>query len=66
MKNAVDPWVLTPEEVAEVLRLSRSTAYHLIEAGELPSVRIGRLRRVRKADLERWMEEHMSAEQKRS
>lgn len=66
MKNNLDPWVLTPEQVAEVLSLSRSTAYHLIETGELPSVRIGRLRRVRKVDLERWVEEHMSTVHKSS
>ncbi len=56
--STVEPWVLTPEQVAEALCLSRSTTYRLIETGELPTVRIGRLRRVRKEDLERWVAEH--------
>jgi len=56
---ATEPLVYTPEQVASLLCISRVTVYHLIEQGDLPSVCIGRLRRVRKADLERWMEEHL-------
>jgi len=49
----VEPLALTPEEVADALSVSRHTIYRLIERGEIPTVRIGRLRRVRKVDLER-------------
>jgi len=56
----VEPLALTPEEVADALSVSRHTIYRLIERGDIPTVRIGRLRRVRKVDLERWMEEHLS------
>jgi len=59
--RAFDPLVFTPEEVAELLCVSRYTVYRLIEQGNIPSVHIGRLRRVRKVDLERWMEEHLSS-----
>jgi excisionase family DNA binding protein len=34
--------VLTVEEVAEILRIGRSTAYDAINRGEIPSVRVGR------------------------
>lgn len=46
------PWtaspnrLLTVEQSAEFLNLSRSRVYELINAGELPSVTIGRSRRV--------------------
>lgn len=64
MDANTNPWVLTPDQVAAVLCLSRATTYRLIESGELPSVKIGRLRRVRKADLERWMEERLTGAKK--
>jgi len=57
----VEPLALTPEEVADALSVSRHTIYRLIERGNIPTVRIGRLHRVRKVDLERWIEEHLSS-----
>jgi len=57
----LQPLVFTPDEVAELLCVSRYTVYRLIEQGDIPSVCIGRLRRVRRVDLERWMEEHLSS-----
>lgn len=47
--------VLTIDEVAEVLRCSRSTVKSRITSGELPSVKIRGLRRVRTADLEAYV-----------
>lgn len=38
--------LLTPSEAASLLRVSRSTVYRLIEAGELGSLRIGASRRI--------------------
>lgn len=38
--------LLTPEDVAQRLSVGRSTVYALMRAGELRSVRIGRLRRI--------------------
>lgn len=46
--------MLTAAQVAERLHLAKSTVYRLIESGALPSVRIGRARRVREADLASW------------
>ncbi len=37
---------LTAEETAEVLRVGRSRVYELLAAGEITSVKIGRLRRI--------------------
>lgn len=38
--------VYTVEEAAELLSLSRAQLYRLIEVGDLPSIKIGRARRV--------------------
>jgi excisionase family DNA binding protein len=38
--------LLTPEEAAQRLALSRTTIYELIRTGELRSVKVGRARRI--------------------
>ena len=52
---AADRLLLTPEEAATVLRLSRTTVYALIRSGELRSVHIGRSCRISQAELERYV-----------
>ena len=37
-----DALVLTVEETAELLRISRGSAYEAVRAGDIPSIRIGR------------------------
>ncbi|MFC7501524.1 helix-turn-helix transcriptional regulator [Nocardioides sp. CPCC 206347] len=43
-------------EVAAYLSISRSKVYELLKSGELPSVHIDRTRRVRKSDLEGYVD----------
>lgn len=43
--------LLNAEAVAHILAISKRYAYHLMETGQIPSVRIGRSVRVLKADL---------------
>jgi excisionase family DNA binding protein len=43
--------VLTVEEAADVLRISRGAAYEAARRGELPSVRLGRSLRVPRSRL---------------
>ena len=45
-------------EVAAILKISRSQAYQLIQKGELPYYSIGKLVRVKRADLEVFIQEH--------
>ena len=40
------PLLLRPEEAAELLRIGRTAVFGLIRAGELRSVKIGKLRRI--------------------
>lgn len=49
--------LLTPQEVAETLRISRSMVYDLMAKGELPSIKLGVNRRVSVAALKRWIAE---------
>ena len=43
--------LLKAKEVAEILKVSRAMAYNLMLRGEIPTVRIGKCRRVRPEDL---------------
>ena len=40
------PILLTPDEVATSLRMSRTMVFHLLRAQRLRSIKVGRLRRV--------------------
>jgi excisionase family DNA binding protein len=52
---------LTPEDVAVLVGCKRTTAYKLLAEGAIPSYLVGRLRRVRRADVERFIEGRISA-----
>jgi excisionase family DNA binding protein len=49
--------LLKPADVAEILQVSKAHAYILIKRDEIPSVRIGKIVRVRLEDLERYIKE---------
>ena len=48
--------LLSTGEVAHALGVSERFVKSLIQAGDLPSLKVGRLRRVPLADLEDWIE----------
>ena len=50
--------LLTPQEVAEALRVSPSVVLRLLRRGDLPSLRVGRAWRVDEDDLRRWIRGH--------
>jgi excisionase family DNA binding protein len=49
--------LLKPAEVADILNISRAQTYAMLKRGEIPSVRIGNVVRVRKQDLEQFIHE---------
>jgi excisionase family DNA binding protein len=49
--------LLRAEEVAKYLRISKSTAYHLMQIREIPVVQIGKAVRVREEDLEKYVQD---------
>jgi excisionase family DNA binding protein len=57
------PEVLTPDEVAKILRVSRSKINQLVAAHEIPFVRIGkrRIRFKREAIMKWFREQHATA-----
>ena len=52
---ALSPVFLTVEQVAQRLYVGRSTAYNMVNAGEISSVRFGRLIRVPASALEQYL-----------
>jgi excisionase family DNA binding protein len=53
--------LLTPEEAAKALGISRASLYPLLMRKEIPSVRVGGLRRVPLGALQRYIDELLSA-----
>jgi excisionase family DNA binding protein len=54
--------VLTLEEVAAYLRVSKKTAYRLARSGDLPAFKAANNWRVRRIDLDRWISRRTAAE----
>ncbi len=47
----------TPDEVAQILKVSRFTIYEMIKRGELPAYRVGRQVRVDQSDLDQYKQQ---------
>lgn len=47
--------LLTVAEVADLLRVSNMTVYRLIKAGELAAIRVGKNYRIRRNDLDAYL-----------
>ena len=55
--DVVQPVLLRAEQVCKMIGFCRSKVYSMLEDGTIPSVRIGEgTLRVRKADLDAWIE----------
>lgn len=48
---------LTPEEVAEILKIKKHTVYEMVKRGDLPAFRIGRKIRINQEDLVRYRQQ---------
>ncbi len=55
--------LLSAEELARELGVGRTTAYSLLWSGAIPSMKLGRLRKVRREDLEAYLAERMGRSQ---
>lgn len=58
--NATSPRLLTVEEVRAELNIGRTLIYQLIWSGALPVIRIGSALRVRRADLDAYVDQQLS------
>ena len=54
------PRLLTPNEVAEQLRVSTMTVYRLIKAGDLRAARIGKSFRISEDDVDAYLQDRYS------
>ncbi len=52
MSNEIEKVFVTIEDGANMLSVGRDSVYTLIHSGQLPSVKIGRFRRFRVADID--------------
>ena len=59
------PDVLTLNEVAEYLRIPRSTAYKLAQEGKIPGQKVGRHWRFRRTVVERWLGDELASTEAR-
>jgi len=48
--------LMTLEEVAAYLRLSRDTVYRMVQSGKIPASKVGTQWRFRKKELDGWLE----------
>jgi excisionase family DNA binding protein len=53
--ESAPPGLMTPEQVAAYLGCGRTYAYELLRTGEVPSLKVGRLRRVRREDVDAYV-----------
>ena len=57
----IDEDILTIDEVAKYLRVSERTVYEWAQKGEIPSGKIGTVWRFKKSELEKWVNDKLSA-----
>ncbi len=57
--NAEARELLSPEQLADYLGCGRTYAYQLLAQGSIPSFKLGKLRRVRQVDVDRFVEERL-------
>ena len=48
--------IISAEELSQWLMLGRTRTWELLASGEIPSFKVGRLRRIAKADVYRYLE----------
>ena len=51
--------LLTANDVAEHLNISKAKAYRMMSTGQLPAIQFDRTTRVRKQDLEKFLDDHI-------
>ncbi len=54
---------LTPKEVSDLLQVSVYTVRRWIKQGELPAYKVGRLWRINKGDLNKWLKQQRPLDQ---
>lgn len=50
--------VLTPQDVAKILQVSKRTVYKVINEQKIPAIQVGKRLRILREDLEKWLQEN--------
>ncbi|MCD6577840.1 MAG: helix-turn-helix domain-containing protein [Anaerolineaceae bacterium] len=58
-----DKRLLKAVDVADILNISRSLAYRLLQRGEIPAIRINQSVRVQPRDLQQFIEENRTGKE---
>ena len=58
--EGVQTEIMTVAEVAEYLRVDPDSVYRLIHEGQIRPLRVGRVMRVTRAEVGRWIEEQLT------
>ena len=61
IKNKYPTRLIRADEIAEILQISLSFAYRLMQRGDIKTVRLGRAVRVKFEDLDEFIERNRSA-----
>ena len=57
--------IMSLNELSEYLRTPKSTLYKLSEAGKIPSFKVGKELRFKKASIDKWIEQQEKAKKKK-
>jgi excisionase family DNA binding protein len=50
--------ILTLEELAQYLKISKPTLYKMVENGKIPALKLANQWRFKKEDIDKWLEKH--------
>ena len=56
--------LITLDEVATYLRLSKDTVYRMAQSGKIPASKVGTQWRFRRSDVEAWLEQNKNVTNK--
>jgi len=56
--------LMTLDEVAAYLRLSKDTVYRMAQSGRMPASKVGTQWRFRQSDVEEWLEQNKNVAKK--
>ena len=63
-ESQIVPHLMTIEEVADYLRLSKDTVYRMAQSGRIPASKVGTQWRFRQEDVDGWLDENKNVTRK--
>jgi excisionase family DNA binding protein len=58
-----DPLLVSPKEASAMLDMSRAQLFKLLASGDIPSIKIGKLRRIELAEMQKWIARYRSEQE---